>query len=200
MEAGFWLGRWQRHEIWLPPGQINPTCRPTWRTMRLGPASLVLRSPLCAQGTDMGCFTPGATALLGVELSALALRSSYAEQQARAAPLSGRPWSAGSAGATGSSSVISSSWMRPPLRRRRRLRPCGADRPPTAAAPPQYRAPSHQPSPARASPPVDAAADHGLSAGAYERAALFRPEAEVRELFETRFFCRPPARQPRQMR
>jgi thiopurine S-methyltransferase len=80
MEPGFWLDRWQRHEIGFHQAQINPDLQAYWPKLRLGPASLVL-VPLCGKSTDMCWLHARGHRILGVELSALAAQEFYAQQQ-----------------------------------------------------------------------------------------------------------------------
>jgi thiopurine S-methyltransferase len=79
MKKEFWLERWARTEIGFHQNEVNPYLRRFWHELRVASGSEVF-VPLCGKSLDMvwlrqqGCF------VLGVELSAIAVKDFFHEQ------------------------------------------------------------------------------------------------------------------------
>ncbi|MEW6313064.1 MAG: thiopurine S-methyltransferase [Pseudomonadota bacterium] len=80
MEKDFWLERWQRGETGFHQDKVNPYLRQYWPTLNLAPDTLVF-VPLCGKSRDMLWLREQGHAVLGVELSPLAVEAFFAENE-----------------------------------------------------------------------------------------------------------------------
>ncbi len=78
MKKDFWLERWDRREIGFHQNEINPYLRQYWQELHLNPGGEVF-VPLCGKSTDMSWLRKQGHAVLGVELSDIAVREYFAE-------------------------------------------------------------------------------------------------------------------------
>ncbi len=78
MEKDFWLERWDRGEIGFHQGEINPHLLRHWRKLPPGSGSTVF-VPLCGKSRDMLWLREQGHAVLGVELSPLAVQAFFEE-------------------------------------------------------------------------------------------------------------------------
>lgn len=85
MQSSFWLERWQRGEVGFHQAQVNPDLLTHWPQLTAAPKSPLRGSPvfvpLCGKSGDMCWLQARGHRVLGVELSELAIRSFFAEQQ-----------------------------------------------------------------------------------------------------------------------
>ncbi len=78
MDKEFWLERWQREETGFHQNEINLHLREYWPELRLAHGSEVF-VPLCGKSRDMLWLREQGHAVLGVELSAIAVRAFFRE-------------------------------------------------------------------------------------------------------------------------
>lgn len=78
MKKDFWLERWEREEIGFHQDEINPYLREFWKQAQLAPNSLVF-VPLCGKSRDMLWLREQGHAVLGVELSPVAVEAFFKE-------------------------------------------------------------------------------------------------------------------------
>ncbi len=78
MKKDFWLERWDRRKIGFHQNEINPYLRQYWQELHLNPGGEVF-VPLCGKSTDMTWLRKQGHAVLGVELSDIAVREYFAE-------------------------------------------------------------------------------------------------------------------------
>ena len=78
MKKDFWLELWQREEIAFHRNEINPYLRQYWHELHPAPGSEVF-VPLCGKSRDMLWLCEQGHAVLGVELSALAVHAFFEE-------------------------------------------------------------------------------------------------------------------------
>ncbi len=78
MEKEFWLERWQKAETGFHQGEINPYLQRHWRDLKLAPGSVVF-VPLCGKSQDMMWLRQQGHAVLGVELSPIAVKDFFRE-------------------------------------------------------------------------------------------------------------------------
>ncbi|MCB1949417.1 thiopurine S-methyltransferase [Nitrosomonas sp.] len=78
MTQSYWLGRWERNETGFHQDTYNPYLIEYWPTLRLAAGSRVF-VPLCGKTRDMIWLRDQGHAVLGVELSALAVQNFYRE-------------------------------------------------------------------------------------------------------------------------
>ncbi|MGB8518419.1 MAG: thiopurine S-methyltransferase [Gallionella sp.] len=78
MEKDFWLERWQREEIGFHQDEINPHLHQYWQTLKLARGNEVF-VPLCGKSLDLLWLRQQGHAVLGVELSPLAVKAFFEE-------------------------------------------------------------------------------------------------------------------------
>jgi len=78
MKKDFWLERWEREEIGFHQHEVNPYLREFWPELRLASGSMVF-VPLCGKSQDMSWLQGQGHQVLGVELSAIAVRAFFKE-------------------------------------------------------------------------------------------------------------------------
>jgi len=82
--ATAWHARWQQRQIGFHQADIHPLLRQFWATLNL-PADSEVLVPLCGKSKDMLWLHQQGHAVLGVELSEIALREFVDEHQLSAA-------------------------------------------------------------------------------------------------------------------
>lgn len=80
MDADFWLQRWSEGRIGFHQDRVTPPLRKFWPTLGLPAGSRVL-VPLCGKSLDMLWLAEQGHAVLGVELSQLAVEQFFAENR-----------------------------------------------------------------------------------------------------------------------
>jgi len=89
MDPSFWLERWQRGETGFHQSQINADLQTYWPRLAPAAAGAAVFVPLCGRSSDMCWLQAQGHRVIGVELSAEAIRSFFAglrlEPQRRAA-------------------------------------------------------------------------------------------------------------------
>jgi len=78
MEKAFWLERWERAEIGFHQSEVNPYLLQYWPTLHVAQGGEVF-VPLCGKSLDMLWLRQQGHAVLGVELSPIAVRDFFAE-------------------------------------------------------------------------------------------------------------------------
>lgn len=78
METEFWLERWKKNEIGFHQREINTHLQAFWGRLHLPQGSAVF-VPLCGKSGDMLWLRAQGHAVLGIELSPIAVRDFYAE-------------------------------------------------------------------------------------------------------------------------
>lgn len=78
MNRDFWLERWERKETGFHQDEINPYLRQHWPELHLAEGSEVF-VPLCGKSRDMQWLREQGHAVLGVELSPLAVQAFFEE-------------------------------------------------------------------------------------------------------------------------
>lgn len=78
MQSEFWLKRWQQNQIGFHQGRVNPYLQQYWPQLGVAPASRVF-VPLCGKSGDMLWLRAQGHEVVGVELSELALRAFFEE-------------------------------------------------------------------------------------------------------------------------
>jgi len=78
MESTFWHKRWAHNQIGFHQPQVNPYLQTHWPTLGLEPAARVL-VPLCGKSLDLLWLAGQGHRVLGVELSAQAVKSLFSE-------------------------------------------------------------------------------------------------------------------------
>lgn len=78
MEQDFWHRRWQKNEIGFHLNTVNPLLVRYWPRLALEPGARVL-VPLCGKSHDLRWLAGQGHAVLGVELSEIAVRDCFAE-------------------------------------------------------------------------------------------------------------------------
>ena len=78
MKKEFWLERWERTEIGFHQDEINPYLRRYWQELSLSKGDEVF-VPLCGKSLDMSWLRQQGSAVLGVELSSIAVRDFFKE-------------------------------------------------------------------------------------------------------------------------
>jgi thiopurine S-methyltransferase len=79
MKKEFWLERWERAEIGFHQGEVNPYLLKYWGELHAAQGGEVF-VPLCGKSLDMVWLRGQGHAVLGVELSAIAVRDFFSEQ------------------------------------------------------------------------------------------------------------------------
>lgn len=80
MEPDFWHRRWRKNEIGFHQGDINRHLRAHWAHLGAAPGALVF-VPLCGKSRDMLWLREQGHRVLGVELSAIAVRDFFVENE-----------------------------------------------------------------------------------------------------------------------
>lgn len=80
MENNYWLDRWAHENIGFHQNDINPYLVQYWRELRLVPGSGVF-APLCGKSRDMLWLREQGHAVLGVELSGIAVQAFFKENK-----------------------------------------------------------------------------------------------------------------------
>ncbi len=78
MKKDFWLERWERKETGFHQDVVNPHLCRHWQELRLAEGSEVF-VPLCGKSRDMLWLREQGHAVLGVELSALAVQAFFSK-------------------------------------------------------------------------------------------------------------------------
>lgn len=78
MQDNYWLDRWKQGEIGFHQHEINPYLRQYWQALHLSQGSAVF-VPLCGKSHDMLWLQKKKHAVLGVELSELAVQAFFQE-------------------------------------------------------------------------------------------------------------------------
>ena len=78
MKKEFWLERWERDETGFHQDDTNPYLRQYWQELKLQRGSTVF-VPLCGKSLDMLWLREQGHQVLGVELSAIAVRAFFGE-------------------------------------------------------------------------------------------------------------------------
>lgn len=86
MEPEFWHNRWQQRQIGFHQTDVHPLLQHFWPTLKLTHGSEVL-VPLCGKSKDMLWLRQQGHAVLGVELSEIALREFIDEHRLDARPV-----------------------------------------------------------------------------------------------------------------
>jgi len=79
MKKEFWLERWERAEIGFHQDEVNPYLLRYWSELHASYGGEVF-VPLCGKSLDMVWLRAQGHAVLGVELSAIAVRDFFTEQ------------------------------------------------------------------------------------------------------------------------
>ncbi|GAB5606067.1 thiopurine S-methyltransferase [Sideroxyarcus sp. TK5] len=79
MKKEFWLERWERAEIGFHQNEINPYLLKYWGELHAAQGGEVF-VPLCGKSLDMVWLRERGHTVLGVELSAIAVRDFFSEQ------------------------------------------------------------------------------------------------------------------------
>lgn len=80
MDAKFWLDRWRRNDIGFHRETVNPQLERWWPELGVDSRAPVL-VPLCGKTKDMTWLARQQQNVVGVELSALAIKAFYAESE-----------------------------------------------------------------------------------------------------------------------
>jgi len=83
MQAQFWLERWQQNQIGFHAQEINSHLQNYWGKLKL-PKKRRIFVPLCGKSSDMPWLLAQGYEVLGVELSALAAQSFFADNHLNA--------------------------------------------------------------------------------------------------------------------
>lgn len=78
MDPDFWLDRWNEGKIGFHQSRVTPLLQKYWPSLNLPAGSRVL-APLCGKSLDMVWLAEQGHAVLGVELSPLAVEQFFAE-------------------------------------------------------------------------------------------------------------------------
>ncbi|WP_455380959.1 thiopurine S-methyltransferase [Acidihalobacter prosperus] len=78
MNADFWLERWQKSQIGFHQGQVNPHLEAYWSNLGLSSGAGVF-VPLCGKSLDMLWLAGMGHSVIGIELSDIAARSFFDE-------------------------------------------------------------------------------------------------------------------------
>ncbi|PIE01384.1 MAG: thiopurine S-methyltransferase [Thiothrix nivea] len=80
MEADFWHARWEKNQIGFHQSGINSHLQDFWPELKLSGTEQVF-VPLCGKSSDMLWLRAQGHTVLGVELSQIAVRDFFAENQ-----------------------------------------------------------------------------------------------------------------------
>lgn len=78
MDRAFWLERWKKGQIGFHQQDVNPALPAHWADLRV-PQGATVFVPLCGKSLDMLWLRAQGHAILGVELSPIAVREFFAE-------------------------------------------------------------------------------------------------------------------------
>ncbi|MCG6870244.1 MAG: thiopurine S-methyltransferase [Gammaproteobacteria bacterium] len=78
MENEFWIERWERNQIGFHQAEINTYLKEFWRTLEV-PGNGRVFVPLCGKSLDMIWLRAQGHEVLGVEISPIAVRDFFAE-------------------------------------------------------------------------------------------------------------------------
>jgi len=78
MQADFWLERWQQNQIGFHEEEINPHLQKFWGNFNIPKGSTIF-VPLCGKSSDMLWLLSLGYQVIGVELSPLAVKSFFAD-------------------------------------------------------------------------------------------------------------------------
>ncbi|MBI5461075.1 MAG: thiopurine S-methyltransferase [Gammaproteobacteria bacterium] len=78
MDPSFWLARWQAGEIGFHQAEINPHLQLYWPALHAAPGSCVF-VPLCGKSRDMLWLAGQGHAVMGVEISPIAVADFFEE-------------------------------------------------------------------------------------------------------------------------
>jgi thiopurine S-methyltransferase len=78
MKKDFWLERWEREDIGFHQNEVNPHLCEYWPELNIARGSMVF-VPLCGKSQDMLWLRDQGLQVLGVELSAIAVRAFFKE-------------------------------------------------------------------------------------------------------------------------
>jgi len=78
MDPQYWQQRWQRNEIGFHRSEVNPLLIRHWPALQLSPGARVL-VPLCGKSRDLWWLQQQGFAVVGVELSRIAVAQFFAE-------------------------------------------------------------------------------------------------------------------------
>lgn len=78
MQPDFWLERWRRNEIGFHQPLFNTHLQEYWQQLRLPPGGRVF-VPLCGKSRDLLWLRAQGHSVVGVEISAIALRDFFSE-------------------------------------------------------------------------------------------------------------------------
>ena len=79
MDTTFWHDRWASNKIGFHRSAVNPLLEAHWASLGIVPASKVL-VPLCGKSYDMVWLEEQGCAVVGAELSPVAVRDFFVEQ------------------------------------------------------------------------------------------------------------------------
>lgn len=79
MQPDFWLARWERGETGFHQDEVHPFLREFWPRVNADMPGSRVFVPLCGKSLDMWWLRQQGCAVLGVELSELAVQAFYAE-------------------------------------------------------------------------------------------------------------------------
>lgn len=80
MEADFWHARWEKNQIGFHQSGVNSHLQDFWGELKLSGTETVF-VPLCGKSSDMLWLRAQGHQVLGIELSAIAVRDFFAENQ-----------------------------------------------------------------------------------------------------------------------
>ena len=83
MQADFWLERWEQNQIGFHEEEINSHLQKFWSNLKVPPGSKIF-VPLCGKSSDMLWLLSQGYQVVGVELSPLAVKSFFAENNLEA--------------------------------------------------------------------------------------------------------------------
>lgn len=83
MEKNFWLEKWQANEIGFHQDQINPYLENWWNQLNVKEGDIVF-VPLCGKSRDMLWLLGQGYKVIGIEISPLAVKSFFTENQLQA--------------------------------------------------------------------------------------------------------------------
>ncbi len=79
MDPTFWLERWQKSEIGFHSKEVQPALEKHWPALNVAKGARVL-VPLCGKSLDMVWLAEQGYAVVGAELSELAVDAFFAER------------------------------------------------------------------------------------------------------------------------
>lgn len=97
MEVEFWLKRWEKNEIGFHQNEINVHLQEYWQRLHLRCSKRIF-VPLCGKSRDMLWFLSEGYSVLGVEISPLAVKAFFDENNLQARKVSEGRWTRWSCG------------------------------------------------------------------------------------------------------